>query len=73
MLVRATVISMSSQAGALGEASPGPAIGAIGNIFGVRQALTAAALVLSPTLLLYGRAIKRSGVDPGLKDATPER
>ncbi|HEY6580434.1 MAG TPA: MFS transporter [Rubrobacter sp.] len=71
--VRATVISMSSQAGALGEASAGPAIGAIGNIFGVRQALTAAALILSPTLLLYGRAIKRGGVDPGLKDATPER
>jgi MFS transporter, DHA3 family, tetracycline resistance protein len=71
--VRATVISMSSQAGALGEASAGPAIGAIGNIFGVRQALTAAALILSPTLLLYGRAIKRGGVDSGLKDATPER
>jgi MFS transporter, DHA3 family, tetracycline resistance protein len=71
--VRATVISMSSQAGALGEASAGPVVGAIGNVFGVRQALTAAALILSPTLLLYGRAIKRGGAEPVLKDTTSER
>src|SRR5215208_1062001 len=67
--VRATVISMSSQSGALGEASAGPVIGAIGNIFGVRPALTVAAVILSPTLLLYARAMKRPGVDPGAKDA----
>jgi len=66
--VRATVISMSSQSGALGEASAGPVIGAIGNVFGVRPALTVAALVLSPTLLLYARAIKRGGLEPGLED-----
>jgi MFS transporter, DHA3 family, tetracycline resistance protein len=60
--VRATVISMSSQSGALGEASAGPVIGAIGNVFGVRPALTVAAFVLSPTLLLYARAIKRGGL-----------
>jgi MFS transporter, DHA3 family, tetracycline resistance protein len=69
--VRATVISMSSQSGALGEASAGPVIGAIGNAFGVRQALTAAALTLSPTLLLYARAIRRGGAEPDLKSATP--
>ncbi|CAA9460867.1 MAG: hypothetical protein AVDCRST_MAG58-2528 [uncultured Rubrobacteraceae bacterium] len=67
--VRATVISMSSQSGALGEASAGPVIGAIGNVFGVRPALTAAALILSPTLLLYGRAMRRGGVDPATNDA----
>jgi DHA3 family tetracycline resistance protein-like MFS transporter len=67
--VRATVISMSSQSGALGEASAGPVIGAIGNVFGVRPALTAAALILSPTLLLYGRAMRRGGVDPAPNDA----
>jgi hypothetical protein len=39
-------------------------IGAIGNIFGVRAALTIAALVLSPTLLLCVRAMKRGVVDP---------
>ncbi len=67
--VRATVISMSSQSGALGEASAGPVIGVIGNVFGVRPALTVAALVLSPTLLLYGRAMRHDGVDPEPKGA----
>jgi DHA3 family tetracycline resistance protein-like MFS transporter len=57
--VPATVISMSSQAGALGEASAGPGIGAVGNLFGVRPALNITALVLSPTLLLYARAMGR--------------
>ena len=71
--VRATVISMSSQSGALGEASAGPIVGAIGNVFGVRQALTAAALILSPTLLLYARAIKRGGAEPDLKSANHEK
>jgi MFS transporter, DHA3 family, tetracycline resistance protein len=66
--VRATVISMSSQSGALGEASAGPVIGVIGNVFGVRSALTITALILSPTLLLYGRAIQRGGVEPEVKD-----
>jgi DHA3 family tetracycline resistance protein-like MFS transporter len=68
--VRATVISMSSQAGALGQASAGPVVGAIGNVFGVRQALAAAAMILSPTLLLYGRAIKRGAA---VKEAIPEK
>ena len=67
------MISMSSQAGALGEASAGPVVGAIGNIFGVRQALTAAALILSPTLLLYARAKRRGAAEPELKDAVPEK
>ena len=59
--VRATVISMGSQSGALGEASAGPVIGAIGNLAGVRAALTAAAIILSPALLLYARAIRHQG------------
>jgi DHA3 family tetracycline resistance protein-like MFS transporter len=69
--VRATVISMSSQSGALGEASAGPVIGAIGNLFGVRPALMVAALILSPTLLLYARAIRYGGVEPELKNVNP--
>jgi hypothetical protein len=63
------VISMSSQSGALGEASAGPVIGAIGNLFGVRPALTLTALVLSPTLLLYARAMRRGGVESSPKVA----
>lgn len=59
--VRATVISMGSQAGAFGEASAGPVVGAVGNLAGVRTALTLAAVILSPTLLLYARAIRHRG------------
>jgi len=67
--VRATVISMSSQAGALGEASAGPVIGAVGQLAGVRTALVAAAAVLSPVLLIYGRALRHT---PNDTDARPE-
>ncbi len=65
--VRATVISMGSQAGAFGEASAGPVIGAIGNLAGVRAALTVAAIILSPAILLYARAIRHRD----LEDANP--
>ena len=63
--VRATVISMGSQAGALGEASAGPVVGAVGNLAGVRTALTLAGLILSPALLLYARAIRHNGAKDG--------
>jgi DHA3 family tetracycline resistance protein-like MFS transporter len=76
--VRATVISMGSQAGALGEASAGPVIGAIGNLAGVRVALAVAAIILSPALLLYARAIRHrdpEGANPpesrGAKETSP--
>ena len=59
--VRATVISMGSQAGAFGEASAGPVVGAVGNLAGVRAALTLASLILSPALLLYARALRHRG------------
>ena len=68
--VRATVISMGSQSGALGEASAGPVIGAIGNLAGVRAALTVAAIILAPTLLLYARAIRHRGAPNGARDTT---
>ena len=71
--VRATVISIGSQSGALGEASAGPVVGAIGNLAGVRSALTLAALILSPALLLYARAIRHGGAEPGLEDAPAAR
>jgi MFS transporter, DHA3 family, tetracycline resistance protein len=71
--VRATVISMGSQAGAFGEASAGPVIGAIGNLAGVRTALTVASIILSPALLLYARALRHRG-RPALEDEpTPDK
>jgi DHA3 family tetracycline resistance protein-like MFS transporter len=62
--VRATVISMSSQVDAIGQIAGGPALGLIGNMFSVRAAIGAAALLLSPVLAIYLRAIQRSREAP---------
>jgi MFS transporter, DHA3 family, tetracycline resistance protein len=59
--VRATVLSIASQADAVGQWTGGPAIGAIGNAFGIRAALTVGASLLSPAVALYARALRRSG------------
>jgi DHA3 family tetracycline resistance protein-like MFS transporter len=56
--VRATVLSMTSQLDALGQAAGGPIVGLLGNLFSVRTAILSAAGILSPTVLLYGRAKK---------------
>ena len=69
--VRATVISISNQANSLGELAGGPVVGAVGTLASIRAALATAALVLSPALFLYGRAIRHDGVEPGLE--APER
>ena len=50
--VRATVISMSAQADALGQIAGGPVVGAIGTLWSLRAALVTAGLMLSPVLLL---------------------
>jgi hypothetical protein len=65
--VRATVISISGQADAIGQAAGGPALGAIGNAWGIRAALTAGALVLLPALGFYGRALRHGGREPELE------
>jgi DHA3 family tetracycline resistance protein-like MFS transporter len=66
--VRATVISISGQADAIGQTGGGPALGVIGNIFGIRAALVAAAFVLTPALALYGRAMRHGGKEPELEE-----
>lgn len=49
----------------------GPALGAIGNVFGIWVALAAGAAVLVPALGLYGRAIRHHGREPELEQAAP--
>jgi DHA3 family tetracycline resistance protein-like MFS transporter len=66
--VRATVLSISGQADAIGQAGGGPVLGVIGNVWGIRAALTAGALVIAPALWLYGRAIAHQGREPELED-----
>jgi len=57
--VRATVISMTNLGDSAGEWGGGPALGGLGNAFGIRTALAAGAFALTPALALYGRAIRR--------------
>jgi MFS family permease len=59
--VRATVFSITSQADAIGQWTGGPAIGAVGNAFGIRTALVLGASLLSPAVALYARALRRDG------------
>jgi DHA3 family tetracycline resistance protein-like MFS transporter len=65
--VRATVISITNQADAVGQWTGGPLLGAVGNVFGIRAALAAGAACLLPALGLYGRAIRHQGVEPALE------
>ena len=65
--VRATVFSMTGQADAIGQAVGGPVLGGIGNVWGIRAALTTGALVLTPSLGLYARALRHGGVEPELE------
>jgi DHA3 family tetracycline resistance protein-like MFS transporter len=65
--VRATVISITNQADAVGQWTGGPVLGAVGNVFGIRAALAAGAACLVPALALYGRAIRHQGAEPALE------
>ncbi|MBA3717925.1 MAG: MFS transporter [Actinobacteria bacterium] len=69
--VRATVISISGQANAIGQAGGGPVLGAIGNVWGLGAALSAGGLLIAPALGLYARAIGRQGREPELDDLPP--
>lgn len=54
---RATVISMTGQANAIGQVAGGPALGWVGSAFSIRTALLASAVVLTPTVALYSRLV----------------
>jgi DHA3 family tetracycline resistance protein-like MFS transporter len=66
--VRATVLSISGQADAVGQAGGGPVLGLIGNVWGIRTALAVGALAIAPALGLYARAIRRGGREPELEE-----
>jgi DHA3 family tetracycline resistance protein-like MFS transporter len=57
--VRATVLSMISQVDAVGQMAGGPVVGLIGNLRSIRAALTGSALLLMPTVPLFGRTAKQ--------------
>ena len=66
--MRATVLSISGQADAIGQAGGGPVLGLIGNLRGIRTALAVGALAIAPALVLYARAIRRGGSEPELEE-----
>jgi len=57
--VRATVISISSQADAIGQIAGGPIVGYVGVLASVRAALVLGSCILSPALLLYAQTLRR--------------
>ena len=59
--VRATVISMRSQADAFGQIAGGPVVGAFGTVFSLRTALVMAGLALLPALPLYTWTMRHGG------------
>jgi MFS transporter, DHA3 family, tetracycline resistance protein len=69
--VRATVMSITNQADAVGQWTGGPAIGVIGNAFGIRAALVTGAFLLAPAVALYGRVLRHGGRKPELESAAP--
>jgi MFS transporter, DHA3 family, tetracycline resistance protein len=67
--VRATVNSLVGQSDAVGEIGGGPAIGVVGTLSGMRAALVATGLLLTPALALYARALRHGGREPELEEA----
>lgn len=60
---RATVLSMASQIDALGQFVGGPVLGVVG-LRSLRAAFVGSAVILSPVLALYQRALTRSPQSP---------
>ena len=67
--IRATVNSLVGQSDAIGEIAGGPAIGVVGTLSGMRAALVASGLLLTPAIALYTRALRHGGREPELEEA----
>lgn len=70
--VRATVLSMSSQVDAIGQIAGGPIVGVVGGMLSVRAALLTSALILSPALALFARAVRLNDKPPLGDEAAAE-
>jgi DHA3 family tetracycline resistance protein-like MFS transporter len=70
--VRATVISITGQADAIGQTIGGPVVGYIGLLAGVRTALFVGGCILSPALVLYARTLRHDdAIAVADKEAAP--
>ena len=66
--VRATVLSMTGQGDAIGQAAVGPVLGVIASAYGISSGLAVGALLLLPALGLYARALRHGGREPELEE-----
>ncbi len=57
--IRATIFSVKGQIDSIGQIGGGPMVGFIGNLFSIRMALFASAIILSPILYLYSLVIRK--------------
>ena len=71
--VRATVISLSGQANAVGQAAGGPVLGGIGNVWGIRGGARRRCARDRPALALYGRAMRHEGREPSSEELAGQR
>jgi DHA3 family tetracycline resistance protein-like MFS transporter len=69
--VRATVLSLNSQCNALGQVAGGPAVGAVGTVWGLRAALSIAAAALLPAIPLFSRAGRQGAAQEAAAVADP--
>ncbi len=58
--VRATVLSISNQADAVGQVAGGPVVGYVGVLASVRAALVVGGCILTPALMLYAQTLRRA-------------
>jgi len=56
--VRATILSMGSQADAFGQIAGGPLLGVVANVYSIRTALVAVGVILSPIVMLLKQAAR---------------
>lgn len=66
--VRATVLSLSGQANALGQSLGGPALGGLATVASLRAAIVLAGFLLAPVTLLYARTLRRYRAAPLIAD-----
>jgi predicted MFS family arabinose efflux permease len=57
---RATVLSIASQANALGETAGGPVVGLVGTLFSLRAALMLSGVLLLPVVAVYARTLRQA-------------
>jgi DHA3 family tetracycline resistance protein-like MFS transporter len=72
--MRATVISISGQADAIGQIAGGPIVGLIGNLVSLRAAIVTTGAILAPNVFFFARAMRHSKIAPatGLENVPEE-